>query len=194
MCSGRVKKAGLWIGFIGRWLRKSWDNFTLLSHVQGSFSSLLLSRVGCWKTEILVPWKEVLADVAVRLLSITYPLMMWWLNHPLCNTGGHPTLSSLCWLTTASPSCTETSSIPSSEMMMLCLWSISTNCVFLVLAKTEIPVQTGSLGIESQGLWSVPVRFVAEFGHLNFPPSAILPARSKGWRLVCHMSTSSSFN
>ena len=41
-----------------------------LPNVSGSRSSPLSSLVGCWKSETLVPWKEVVAVVTVGLWSI----------------------------------------------------------------------------------------------------------------------------
>ena len=52
-------------------------------------SSPLSSLVGCKKTETLVPWKEVVAVVAVGSWSILS--MADVMNNPFRQTGGHTT-------------------------------------------------------------------------------------------------------
>jgi hypothetical protein len=57
---------------------------------------------------MLVPWKEVVAVVAVGLWSMLFITAV--VNNPFLVNAGHTTHSSMYLLTAASPSCADTSS------------------------------------------------------------------------------------
>ena len=81
--------------------------FTLLSLIQiYSCFSPSLSVDRCWKSEMLVPWKEVVAVVAVGLWSMLSTAAV--VNNSFLMTAGQTTPSSMYLLTAASPSCADT--------------------------------------------------------------------------------------
>ena len=94
---------------VGERIRKFGTLFTLLSliRIDSCFSpSLSVDRFR--KSEMLVPWKEVVAVVAVGLWSMLSIAAV--VNNPFLMTAGQTTPSSMYLLTAASPSCADTSS------------------------------------------------------------------------------------
>jgi hypothetical protein len=63
------------------------------------------AQLGCWKSEMLVPWKEVVAVVAVGLWSMLSIAAV--VNNPFLMTAGQTTPSSMYLLAAASPSCAD---------------------------------------------------------------------------------------
>lgn len=57
----------------------------------GSYSSPRLSKLGCWKTDILVPWKDMCSVVAVWFWSMLCSADC--VKRCFLNTGGHTTIS-----------------------------------------------------------------------------------------------------
>ena len=127
---------------IGARVRRSGTLFTLRSLiVSGSRFSPSFSAVGCWKSDILFPLKEVVAVVAVGLWSILSIAAV--MKSPLLRIEGHNTPSSWYLLTAASPKWAEIASTLSYETLNPWSWSSCTRIFFRVLAQTDIPKNTG---------------------------------------------------